>query len=107
MKGIPGSLQQLMRQANQMQNKIKKIKEEMAEKEFEASSGGGAVVVKANGDGKVIAVKINPDVFKSGDAEMLQDMILTATNDVLKVANETSQAEIEKVTGGFSMNGMF
>jgi DNA-binding YbaB/EbfC family protein len=107
MKGIPGSLQQLMRQANQMQSKIKKVKEELATREFEGRSGGGAVVIKVNGDNKILAVQINPDVFKSGDADILQDMVLAAANDALKVANDTSQAEIEKVTGGFSMGGMF
>lgn len=106
MKGIPGSLQQLMRQANQMQGKIKKVKEELAQKEFQGSAGGEAVVVKVNGENEVLAVKINPDVVQAGDLEMLQDLILTATNDALRSAKETSQSEIEKVTGGMG-SGLF
>ena len=107
MKGFGGGMQQLMRQANQMQNKMKKLQEELAEKEFEGTSGGGAVTVKATGAQMISAVTIDEEVIKAGDVEMLQDLILTAANDALKVAKDTSDKEMSKITGGMPMPGMF
>lgn len=103
-----GSMAQLMKQANQMQMKMKKVQEEIAKMEFEASSGGGAVKVKVNGDHLLTGLTISAEVFKSGDAEMLQDMVLTAANEAIKIAKETSQKEMEKITGGLGgLPGMF
>ena len=106
-KGFGGGMQQLMKQANQMQNKMKKIQEELALKEFEGTSGGGAVTVKVNGNNEVKAVTINPDAASPDDVEMLQDLIVSATNDALKNAKETHDSEMAKVTGGMSIPGMF
>ena len=106
MKGFGGGLQQLMKQANQMQIKIKKVQEELAGQVFEGSSGGGAVTVKVTGDNKVQSVTIKADVMESGDAEMLQDLVVVAVNEALKTAKTTSDAEMQKVTGG-AMPGMF
>lgn len=107
MKGFGGGMQQLMRQANQMQAKMKKLQEELATREFEGSAGGGGVTVKVNGDSRLLAVTIKPDVFSGGDVEMLQDMIMAATNDAIRSAKETSQKEMDKITGGFNLPGMF
>ena len=107
MKGFGGGMQQMMKQANQMQSKIKKIQEELATQEFEGTAGGGAVTVKVSGENKVLDVSIKADIMESGDAEMLQDLILIATNEALKTAKETSDKEMNKVTGGFGMPGMF
>ena len=100
-------MQNLMRQANQLQMKIKKLQEELNEREYEGTSGGGAVTVKVKGENQMISMKINEDVMKSGDVEMLQDLVVTATNDALKRAKDTHAAEMEKVTGGFNMPGLF
>ncbi|MCB0410963.1 MAG: YbaB/EbfC family nucleoid-associated protein [Bdellovibrionales bacterium] len=107
MKGFGGGMQQLMRQANQMQNKIKKLQEELATREFEGTSGGNAVKVTVNGSNQLMAIQIDPEVFKEGDAEMLQDLILTAANDALKTAKEISDGEMSKITGGFNFPGGF
>lgn len=108
MKGIGGGgMQALMRQANQMQNKMKKLQEELATREFESTSGGGAVKAVVTGDNKVKSVTIQPDVISSGDQEMLQDLVVTAVNEALKLAKTTCDGEMAKVTGGFSMPGMF
>lgn len=107
MKGFGGGMQQLMRQANQMQNKMKKLQEELAEREFEGTSGGGAVTFKVTGAQVITSVSIDDEVMKSGDVEMLQDLILTAANDALKVSKDTSEAEMSKITGGMPMPGMF
>lgn len=107
MKGLGGGMAQLMKQANQMQMKMKKVQEELAKAEYEGTSGGGAVKAKVNGDCKIIALTISEDVFKAGDAEMLQDMIMAAVNDGVKTAKETSQKEMEKITGGMGVPGLF
>jgi len=105
--GFGGGMQQLMRQANQMQAKMKKVQEELAEQEFEGTAGGGAITVKANGDQKICGVSINQEVFESGDKEMLEDLVLTAANEALSTAKKVSDDEIAKITGGAPMPGMF
>ncbi len=105
MKGMAGGMAGLMKQANQMQMKMKKLQEELATREFSGTSGGGAVTAKVNGDNKVLALAINPEVLTSGDAEMLQDMVISAVNDALKTAKETSSQEMSKITGGMSLPG--
>lgn len=107
MKGMGGGMQQLMRQANQMQNRMKKIQEELSSREFEGSSGGGAVLVKVNGDSLIQTIIIQSEVLEAGDVEMLQDMVMTAANEAIKMAKEVSQKEMDKITGGLSVPGMF
>ncbi|XGC80687.1 YbaB/EbfC family nucleoid-associated protein [Bdellovibrio bacteriovorus] len=107
MKGMPGGMAQLMKQANQMQMKMKKAQEELSKKEYEASSGGGAVKVKVNGEHLLTSLTIDAEVLKAGDVEMLQDMILSATNEAIKTAKDTSSKEMEKITGGMNIPGMF
>ena len=105
MKGMAGGMAGLMKQANQMQMKMKRLQEELATREFSGTSGGGAVTAKVNGDNKVLALTINPEVLTSGDTEMLQDMVISAINDALKTAKETSSQEMSKITGGMSLPG--
>jgi DNA-binding YbaB/EbfC family protein len=107
MKGFQGGMAQLMKQANQMQMRMKKVQEELANQLFEGTAGGGAVKATVTGDNQLKAIQINPDVLKSGDVEILQDMVIAAVNDGLKVAKETSSKEMEKVTGGMNIPGMF
>ncbi len=107
MKGLGGGMAQLMKQANQMQIKMKKIQEELAQRQFDGTSGGGAVKVSVSGENFVKSVTIAADVMKSGDVEMLQDLVMTATNDALKLAKDTSAKEMEKVTGGMNIPGLF
>lgn len=105
MKGMMGGMAGLMKQANQMQMKMKKMQEELATREFTATSGGGAVTAKVNGENKVLALTIDPEVIKSGDAEMLQDMVISALNEALKTAKDTSSQEMSKITGGMNLPG--
>lgn len=107
MKNMPGGMAQLMKQANQMQMKMKKTQEELAQREYEATSGGGAVKIKVNGDHMITSLTIDPEVLKAGDVEMLQDMVLTAANDAIRTARDTSAKEMEKITGGLNIPGMF
>lgn len=107
MKGMPGGMAQLMKQANQMQLKMKKAQEDLAKNEYEATTGGGAVKVKVNGDHMITSLTIDPEVLKAGDVEMLQDMVLSAANEAIKTARDTSAKEMEKITGGLNIPGMF
>lgn len=107
MKGFSGGMGQLMKQANQMQMRMKKAQEDIAKMEFDGSSGGGAVKVKVNGDYKILKMDINEEVMKSGDVEMLQDLVMTAVNDAIKTAKDTSAKEMEKITGGMNIPGLF
>ena len=107
MKGFGGGgMQALMRQANQMQARMKKAQEELATREFEGTSGGGAVKVVVFGSNLIKSIDIQPDVITGGDKDMLQDLIMTAVNDALRLAKTTSEQELGKITGGFSMPGM-
>ncbi len=107
MKNFPGGMQSFMRQVQQMQNKAEKVQNELKEREFDGTAGGGAVKVKANGAYQLTSVVIDPAVFKDGDAEMLQDLVITAANDALKNANKTTEEEMSKLTGGMKIPGMF
>ena len=107
MKGVQGGLQQFIRQANQLQAKAQKLQEELATREFEASSGGNAVKVTVTGDSKITKLEISEDVFKSGDREMLQDLVMTAVNEAVKSAKKTGEEEMNKLTGGMSLPGLF
>lgn len=103
MKGM----QNLMRQANQLQAKIKKMQEELAVKEYQASSGGEAVKVTVRGTDSLVSLRISDEVIKSGDIEMLQDLIVTAANEALRQARDEHAKEMEKLTGGMNLPGLF
>ena len=105
--GGMGGMAGLMKQANQMQAKMKKLQEELATREYAGSSGGGGVTAKVNGENKVLALTVNPEVMKAGDAEMLQDLVIAAVNDALKTAKDESAKEMSKITGGMNIPGMF
>lgn len=106
MKGMGGGgMQALMRQANQMQTRMKKAQDELAAREFEGTSGGGAVKIVMLGNYNVKSVDIQQDVLS--DKDMLQDLVATAVNEAIRVVKTTSDAEMAKITGGFNMPGMF
>ena len=102
-----GGMQALMRQANQMQARMKKLQEELATREFTGSAGGGGVSITMTGDFMVKTVQIQPDVMAAGDREMLQDLMVTAFNEAYRVTKTASDQEMAKITGGVSMPGMF
>ena len=106
-KGRGNSMQNLIRQANQMQAKMKKLQDELAEKEYQSTSGGGAIKVTVKGENNISALSIDPEIFKEGDADMLQDMIVSALNDALQTAKKDQEEEMAKVTGGMNVPGLF
>jgi len=97
----------LMKQAQEMQAKMAKIQEELAQKEIEASSGGGMVTVRMNGQQEVLAIKIDPEVFKEGDQEMLEDLVLAAVNEARRRSLDLAKEEMSKLTGGMPIPGLF
>ena len=106
MKGM-GNMGNMMKQMQQMQRKMLKAQDELHEMTFEASVGGGMVTVTDNGKKEIVDVQINEEVVDPDDVEMLQDLILTAVNDVLAQIEEKTNATMGKFTKGLNMPGMF
>ena len=108
MGGFGGGMNMnMMKQVQKMQKDMEKMQAELGEKEVEASVGGGAVVVKANGNKEVLSIKINPEVVDPDDVEMLEDLVLTAVNQALKAADDMMAGGMAKISGGLGMPGMF
>jgi DNA-binding YbaB/EbfC family protein len=105
MKGMP-NMGQLMKQAQQIQTKMAKLQEDLGDRTVEASSGGGMVIVVANGRQEVLSVKIEQEVIDPDDAEMLQDLIMAAVNDALTRAKDMVNEEMGKLTKGMNIPGM-
>lgn len=99
-------MQDMMRQAQQLQKKMAQVQQEMANTEVEASAGGGMVTVSATGSLEIRAIKIDPSVVDPEDVQMLEDLILAASNEALKKAREMMESEMSKVTGGLNLPGM-
>ena len=97
----------LMKQAQEMQQKMAKIQDELAHKEVEATSGGGMVTVKMNGQQELISIVIDEEVFKDGDKEMLEDLVVAAVNEARRQALDLAKEEMSKLTGGLPMPGLF
>ena len=93
----------MMKQAADMQKNMAKAQESLAALELEHTSGGGAVTIKIAGDGNVTAIRIDPKVIQPGDAEMLEDLILTAVRGAQELARETAAKEMQKLTAGLNL----
>jgi DNA-binding YbaB/EbfC family protein len=96
-----------VRQAQAMQEQLARIQEQAATRIAEGSAGGGMVTVKANGAMEIVSITINPEVMKSGEGELLQDMILAAANEALRKAKDLVAGEMKAITGGMKMPGLF
>jgi len=89
-----------------MQQQMEQVQSDLAKRTVETTSGGGAVKVTAKCDGTLAAIKIDPQALNPGDAQLLEDMILTAVNQALGQAKEISNSEMGKVTAGMSLPGL-
>src|SRR6056297_1522513 len=96
----------MMKQAQQLQNKMEKLQEEMADKTVEASAGGGMVKAVANGRQQIVSISIEKEVVDPEDVEMLQDLIVAAVNDALPRSQQMVTEEMNKLTGGMNIPGM-
>jgi len=105
MKGMP-NMGNLLKKAQQLQEKMAKMQEELGEKIVETSAGGGMVTVVANGKQEIVSIKIDPEVVDKEDIEMLEDLVLAAVNDALDQAKQMVSEEMTKLTGGIKIPGL-
>jgi DNA-binding YbaB/EbfC family protein len=96
--------QQLMKQAQKMQEQLLKQKESTV---VEATAGGGMVSVKMNGNNHLLSIQVDPEVFSSGDREMLQDLIVAAVNEAVRKVEESLNSSLGNMMGGLKIPGMF
>ncbi len=107
--GMPmggGNMQQMMKQAQKMQENMVKVQQEIEEREIEASAGGGVVTAKVNGKKELLDLIIKPEAVDPDDVEMLQDLIIAAVNEAIGNADELMKTEMSKVTGGLNLGGL-
>jgi len=102
-----GNMAKMMKQVQKMQADMAKMQEELGNKTVESTTGGGVVRVVANGRQEIVSVEIKPEVVDPEDVEMLQDLVLTAVNDALKMAQDMMSKEMGKLTGGLNIPGLF
>src|SRR5271168_3870662 len=100
------SIGKLMKQAARMQQQMEQIQAQLAERTVEATTGGGAVKVVAKCDGTIASIKIDPQALNPADAQLLEDMVLSATNQALSQARDIANTEMGKITAGLSLPGM-
>jgi DNA-binding YbaB/EbfC family protein len=100
-------LGEIMKQAQRMKAEVDRIQAEVGAKTVEGSAGGGMVTAVANGRGELLSVKIDPEVLRSEDREMLQDLVTAAANDALRKARELLAHEVSRVAGGMGLPGLF
>jgi nucleoid-associated protein EbfC len=99
-----GNIQDVMKQAQEMQQKLALVQEELAQKSVTAESGGGMIKVTANGKQRIIKIKIEKDVINQNDSEMLEDLIVAGINKALDESTKLAQSEMQKITSGIIPN---
>lgn len=100
-------MKKMMKQAQQMQSKMSKMQEQLADETVDASVGGGVVTVTVNGKQEVVDIDIEPDAVDPDDAEMLEDLILAATNEAMRKVQDMVDKKMGQLTGGMNIPGMF
>ena len=102
---MPGNMNNLMKQAQRMQRQMEENQKELETKEFTAKAGGGAVEVTVTGKKEVVKVVFDKDAVDPDDVEMLQDLVMAATNEALRMADAASQEAMGRMTGGLGLGG--
>ncbi len=97
----------LMKQAQQMQQKMATLQKELEARELETSSGGGMIKIKVNGKQEILEIKINPECVDPSDVETLEELMLTSVNQAVKESQDMVSKAMSKVTGGLSIPGLF
>ncbi len=97
----------MMKQAQKMQQEMLRMQEELENKTFSATTGGGMVTATVNGKHEVVSITINPEAVDPDDVEMLQDMVIGAVNEALRAADNESASNMAKLTGGMGLGGLF
>lgn len=105
--GGPGNMNQMIKQAQKMQDDMAALQLDLETREYTATSGGGAVNVTVDGKHLIKSIKINPDIIDPDDAEMIEDLITVAVNEAVGNAIKTAEEEMGAITGGLNIPGMF
>ncbi len=105
--GMPGNMNNLMKQAQRMQRQMEENQKELETKEFTAKAGGGAVEVTVTGKKEITKVKLSEEVVDPEDIEMLEDLVMAAANEALRMAEEAGAEIMNKMTGGLNLGGGF
>ncbi|MEE0897810.1 MAG: YbaB/EbfC family nucleoid-associated protein [Acutalibacteraceae bacterium] len=105
--GGPGNMNQMLKQAQKMQEDMTTLQADLEQREYSATSGGGMVEVTVDGKHLVKSLKINPDIIDPEDNEMLEDLITVAVNEAISNAIKTAEEEMGAITGGLNMPGLF
>lgn len=105
--GNAQNMNQMIKQAQKMQDKITELQEDIEAREFSATAGGGAVEVVITGKKTINSLTIKPEVVDPDDIDMLQDLIISAVNEAINNVESTTEAEMSKITGGVSIPGLF
>ena len=108
-RGMPGGMNQaaMMKQAQKMQQEMLRMQEEMENKTYSATSGGGMVTAEVNGKHEVVSLTVKPEAVDPDDVEMLQDMIMAAVNEAMRTADTESANNMSRLTGGLNLGGLF
>ena len=97
----------MLRQAQKMQENMEKVREELEQKEYTTTAGGGTVEVTISGKREIKSITVKPEVVDPDDIEMLQDLLMAAVNEAIRMVDETSSREMGKITGGMNIPGLF
>ncbi len=108
-RGMPGGMNQaaMMKQAQKMQQDLMRMQEEMENKTYSATAGGGMVTAVVSGKRELQELTINPEAIDSDDVEMLQDMVIAAVNEAMRAAETDSANNMSRLTGGLNLGGLF
>ena len=106
-KGGNGNMQNLMRQAQKMQEDMQALQAELDERVYEISAGGGMVKLSINGQKEVLSLEISPEIVDPDDTETLADIITAAVNQAIKQVDDTNAEEMQKITGSMGIPGLF
>ena len=108
-RGMPGGMNQaaMMRQAQKMQQDMLRMQEEMENKTYTATAGGGMVKAEVNGKHEIVNLEINPEAVDPDDVEMLQDMVMAAVNEAMRTADTDAANNMSRLTGGLNLGGLF
>lgn len=105
--GGPGNMNQMLKQAQKMQEDMTNLQSDLETREYSAVSGGGVVSVTVDGKHLIKSIKINPDIIDPDDAEMIEDLVTVAVNEAINNAIKTAEDEMGAITGGLNLPGMF
>ena len=105
--GGPGNMNQMIKQAQKMQEDMTNLQADLEQREYTATSGGGMIEVTVDGKHLIKSIKINPDAIDPDDSEMLEDLVTVAVNEAITNAIKTAEEEMGAITGGLNMPGLF